>query len=137
MRAYNSLPSADINQDTGDVTLAVEPAGATSPLGELFSIGWGLAVRHQLFSGQMNDRSALTAAVCYTGAYAEDVNIAQDSPQAQGKLLILSPADLDEAVSALLGLAGKPDAFGARGTTGLDRIQSFNQGYKQSLSSCR
>ncbi len=136
MRAYNSLPSADINQDTGDVTLqSNQPADFA--LGELFSIGWGLAVRHQLFSGQMNDRSALTAAVCYTGAYAVDVNVAQNSPQAQGKFLILSPADLDEAVSALLGLAGKSDSFGARGTTGLDRIQSFNQGYKQSLSSCR
>lgn len=136
MRAYNSLPGVDINQDTGNVTLqSAQPADFA--LGELFSVGWGLAVRHQLFSGDMNGRNALLAAVCYTGAYAVDVNIATDSPQAQSKFLILSPADLDEAVSALLGLAGKSDSFGARGTTGLDRIQAFNQGYKQSLSSCR
>ena len=47
-------------------------------LGELFSIGWGLAVRHQLFAQTMVDKSALLAAVCYTGAYAKDVNIASD-----------------------------------------------------------
>ncbi|WP_375501364.1 hypothetical protein [uncultured Jatrophihabitans sp.] len=133
--AYNSLPGVQFDQDTGDVILVFNQP-ADFALGELISIGWGLAVRHQFFGADMDGTKALKAAVCYTGAYAKDVNLAQTDPAAKSKILLLSPADLDEAVSALLDLAGQDRAFGARGTTGLDRIQAFNQGYKQSLSSC-
>ena len=31
---------------------------------------------------------------------------------------------------------GAPQAFGARGTTGLDRIQDFVKGYRSGLSAC-
>ncbi len=48
----------------------------------------------------------------------------------------LSPADLDEATSAMLDQVGKPNAYGARGTSGLDRIQAFVKGYKGGLSVC-
>ncbi len=130
--AYNSLPGTQFDPDTGNVTLVFSQP-ADYALGELISVGWGLAVRHQFFGADMDTGKALQAAVCYTGAYAKDINVASGTP---GHDFTLSPADLDEAVSALLDLAGQDRAFGARGTTGLDRIKAFNQGYKQSLSSC-
>ena len=130
--AYNSLPGVRLDEDTGDVTLAFNQP-ADFAVGELMSIGWGLAIRHQFFAADLDSAKALKAAVCYTGAYAKDINVASGSP---GHQFVLSPADLDEAVSALLDLAGQDSAFGSRGTTGLDRIQAFDQGYKQSLSSC-
>jgi predicted metalloprotease len=99
----------------------------------MFSIGWGMAVRHQLFDRSVTDKQALAAAVCYSGAYAQDINVA---PQTAGHPLTLSPGDLDEAVSAMLDQVGRDQAFGARGTSGLDRIQSFVKGYKGGLSAC-
>ena len=133
--AYNSLPGVQIDDDTADVTLVFNQP-ADFALGELISIGWGLAVRHQFFGSDMDSTKALKSAVCYTGAYAKDINLDAATAKARKKLLYLSPSDLDEAVSALLDLAGQDRAFGSRGTTGLDRIQAFNRGYKQSLSSC-
>ena len=130
--AYNSLPGVQIDDDTGNVTLAFDQP-ADYALGELISIGWGLAVRHQFAGGSLDTGTALTAAVCDTGAYAKDINVAAGTA---GHDFTLSPSDLDEAVSALLDLAGQDRAFGSRGTTGLDRIQAFNQGYKKSVSSC-
>ena len=130
--AYYSLPGVQFDEDNGNVTLVFNQA-ADYALGELISVGWGLAVRHQFFGADMDSTKALKAAVCYSGAYAKDVNVPAGTA---GHNFYLSPSDLDEAVSALLDLAGQDRAFGARGTTGLDRIQAFNRGYKQSLSSC-
>ena len=122
-----------MDPSTADVTLTFHQP-ADFALGELFSIGWGLAVRHQLFAQTMIDKPALLAAVCYTGAYAKDVNIPSDPTHE--RFLILSPSDLDEAVSGLLDEAGRSQAFGSRDTTGLDRIDAFVQGYNGPLSSC-
>lgn len=129
---YNSLPSLTRSRSTGNVTL-VSNQPADFALGVMFAIGWGMAVRHQLFTRSQNDQAALLAAVCYSGAYSKDINVSQ--PDATQKFT-LSPADLDEAVSAMLDQVGKPEAYGARGTSGLDRIQSFVKGYKGGLSSC-
>jgi hypothetical protein len=102
--------------------------------GTLFAIGWGMAVRHQLFKRTLDDKAALIAAVCYAGAYAKDVNLASD-PGAT-KDLLLSPSDLDEAVSTLLNTDLMKGSYDERGSTGLDRIQAFVKGYKGGLSSC-
>lgn len=69
-------------------------------LGVLFSIGWDMAVRHQLFHGALADRASLIAAICYTGSYAKDTNVDQAT---HGQFITLSPADLDKAASAMLG----------------------------------
>ncbi len=135
LRAYNSLPAVKGDQDTGNITLLNDQPGDFA-LGVLFSIGWGMAVRNQLFNRSQDDGPALTAAICYSGSYAKDINIAQGSPQAQGKTFVLSPADLDEATSSMLGVVGQKTSFGARGTSGLDRIQAFVKGYKGGLSVC-
>jgi predicted metalloprotease len=129
---YDSLPGVDFDQSNGDVTLLFNQP-ADYALGVLFAIGWGMAVRHQLFDRSLDDHDALMAAVCYTGAYSKDVNVAAGTP---GKLITLSPADLDEATSALLDQVPQSKAFGARGSTGLDRIQAFVKGYRAGLSGC-
>jgi predicted metalloprotease len=131
--AYNSLPGVTGDPSTGNITL-LDNQPADFALGTLFAIGWGLAVRHQLFNRSMVDAAGLTSAICYTGSYGKDTNLADDP--SQSRFLLLSPADLDEAVSAMLNLVGSDRAFGARGTTGLDRIQSFVKGYKGGLSAC-
>ena len=130
---YNSLPGVQFDPSTGNVEL-VSNQPADFALGVLFAIGWGLAVRHQLFGREVASADAMNAAVCYTGAYARDVNV--DPASHPGKDLTLSPADLDEAVSSMLDQVGKPQAFGARGTTGLDRVQAFVKGYRGGLSVC-
>jgi hypothetical protein len=131
-KAYYSLTDKTINENNGNVTLQ-DNQPADFALGTLFSIGWGLAVRHQLFGRSMTDKSALIAAVCYTGSYAKDINVATAT---HGQLITLSPADLDEATSSMLDQVGQSKAFGDRGSTGLDRIQSFVKGYRDGLSGC-
>lgn len=135
MSAYNSLPAAEFDRATGNVTLVSNQPGDFA-LGTLFAMGWGLAVRHQFFSGDMNGKDALLAAACYVGAYARDINVDPNSTAANGKKIILSPGDLDEGTSAMLNDDQLGKAFGVRGTTGLDRIQSFIAGYKGSLHAC-
>ncbi|HET6876082.1 MAG TPA: hypothetical protein VFH38_00980 [Jatrophihabitans sp.] len=131
--AYYSLPGISVEQGTGNVTLLFNQP-ADFALGELFAMGWGMAVRHQLFSRSMDSTEAVLSAVCYSGAYAKDVNIAYDPTRT--KFLTLSPADLDEALSALLNQSLQGRSFGQRGMTGLDRVQAFVKGYDGGLSAC-
>ncbi|SHG24828.1 Predicted metalloprotease [Jatrophihabitans endophyticus] len=129
-RTYNSLPDVDVDRQNGNVTL-LSNQPADFALGTMFSIGWGFAVRHQLFSRSLDGAAALQAGICYTGAYAKDINV-EDPPGG----FLLSPADLDEGVAALLDEVPQDSAFGARDTTGLQRIQSFIKGYKGGKSVC-
>jgi predicted metalloprotease len=131
--AYYSLPDVAGNPQNGNVTLVSNQPGDFA-LGVLFAIAWGMAVRHQLFDGSVDDEAALQSAICYTGAYAKDVNV--DPATHPDKDITLSPADLDEATSSMLNQVGKPIAFGSRGMTGLDRIQAFVKGYRGGLSVC-
>jgi predicted metalloprotease len=131
--AYFSLPDVEVVDDNGNVRLVTDQP-ADFALGVLFAIAWGMAVRHQLFDRPLDDGTALASAVCYSGAYAKDINLAEDPTQE--RFILLSPADLDEATSAMLDQVGKPAAFGDRGTSGLDRIQAFVKGYRGGLSVC-
>lgn len=130
--AYNSLTARQIDPATGDVALN-DNQPADFALGTLFAIGWGMAVRHQLFGRSIDGADALLSASCYVGAYAKDINHEPTTTTAE---FLLSPPDLDEATSAMLTLVGSDRSFGARGTTGRQRIQSFVTGYNQGLSSC-
>lgn len=131
-KAYYSLTEVQIDRSNGNVTLQ-DDGPADFALGTLFAIGWGMAVRHQLFDRSIDGKDALLAAVCYTGAYAKDINVERASGD---QLLVLSPQDMDEATSAMLNLVGLDRAYGSRGTTGLQRIQTFVKGYNGGLSSC-
>lgn len=130
--AYNSLTELRIDRQTGNVTLA-ENQPADFALGTLFAIGWGMAVRHQLFNRGTDGTAALLSAACYSGAYAKNINVAQGT---NTQTFVLSPPDMDEAVSAMLNLVALDKAYGARGTTGLQRVQAFVKGYNGGLSVC-
>ena len=130
--AYFSLTQTDADPSTFDIVLR-DHQPADFALGTLFAMGWGMAVRHQLFGRSLDGAPALLAAACYVGAYAKDINHAAVSTTAQ---FLLSPPDLDEATSAMLTLVGTDQSFGARGTTGLQRIQAFVKGYNRGWSSC-
>jgi predicted metalloprotease len=129
--AYYSLTDKSLDRQTAEVTV-LENQPADFALGTLFAMGWGLAVRHQLFAGSTDDKTALLAAACYTGAYAKDVNRADGDATHS---FILSPPDMDEATSAMLSLINDR-SYGARSTTGLERVRSFVKGYSGGLSGC-
>ena len=131
-QAYRSLPDIMVDRSTGNVTLLFNQP-ADFALGALFVVGWGMAVRHQLFNRSIDDQGALLAASCYAGAYSHSINVPSDTPNAT---FTLSPPDMDEATSALLGLVGRPEAYGDRGTTGRERIKYFVMGYNGGLSVC-
>jgi predicted metalloprotease len=131
-KAYYSLTGVKIDRSNGNVTLEHDQP-ADFALGTLFAVGWGMAVRHQLFGRSIDGKDALLAAVCYTGAYAQNINVAQTSDEHP---FALSPPDMDEATSAMLDLVGSDQGYGARGTSGLQRIQAFVKGYNGKLSAC-
>jgi predicted metalloprotease len=131
-RAYYSITVPDVDADTGDVRLVQSQPGDFA-LGTLIAIGWGMAARHQLSGAPTDDRAALVAAICYAGAYADDVN-RPDTDATHP--FVLSPPDMDEATSAVLSLVGLDRSFGARGTSGLRRVQAFVQGYGSGSASC-
>ena len=128
-QAYNSLPDKRVDKATGQLTL-VDNAPADYSLGTLFVYGWSMAVRSQLFKAPINDRDALLAASCYSGAFTASIN----DPSQPG--FQLSPPDMDEATSAVIKLVPSPKAYGDRGTTALERIQRFTQGYFGGLPAC-
>jgi predicted metalloprotease len=128
--AYNSLADLSIDKHTGNASLALNQA-ADFALGTMFAMGWGMATLHQLANAPIDTKDALLSAACYTGAYAKDINIVPTQPA-----FVLSPPDMDEATSAMLNLVGDDRAYGARGTTGLERVQAFVKGYNKGFSSC-
>lgn len=109
----------------------IDNAPADYSLGLLFVYGWAMAVRSQLFHASTQDRDAILAASCYSGAFTASINT--DDPS-QG--FALSPPDMDEATAAVIRVVPEPQAYGAHGTTALDRIQSFTKGYFGGLPSC-
>ncbi len=131
-KAYYSLTATEMSSSTKDVTIVTNQP-ADFALASLFAMGWGMAVRHQLFGRSIDDQAALLSAACYVGAYAKDINRATGDAT---HTFLLSPPDMDKGTSAMLNLVGLDTAFGARGTTGLARVQAFVKGYNNGLSVC-
>lgn len=127
-QAYYSLQTLSVSHSTAEVKV-LDNQPADFALGTLFAMAWGFAVRHQLFNLAIDDGAALLAAACYVGAYSKSVNTGTQGFQ-------LSPPDLDEATSAMMTLVPMEQAFGARDTTGLQRVQAFVKGYNGGLSVC-
>ncbi len=130
--AYYSITDVVVDKTTADVKLVTGQPGDYA-LGFLLAVAWGMAARVQLFHGSTTDESALQSAICFAGAYSEDIN--REFGDATHNY-ILSPPDLDEAMSAALNLVELDTAFGDRGTTGLQRVQEFVSGYSGGLTAC-
>jgi hypothetical protein len=130
--AYDSLDQLEVDPRTGNATIA-ENQPADYALGTLFAMGWGMAAQHQFGAADLTTPAALLAAACDAGAYSKDVNVA---PTATTGQFVLSPPDMDEATSAMLNLVGDVRAYGSRGTSGLQRVQSFVTGYNGGVAAC-
>lgn len=124
---YNSVPVL-AQASSGQVTVRPNSPGDFA-LGALFAYGWGMAVRSQL-KLSIDGTAALIGASCYVGAYASDIN----NPNKTG--FSLSPQDMDEASITVLKNAALPSTFGARNTSGFERIASFKKGYLGTLTAC-
>ncbi|HEY3633331.1 MAG TPA: hypothetical protein VGL21_20700 [Jatrophihabitantaceae bacterium] len=126
-KAYNSMSKLSIDHSTANVSVLENQPGDFA-LGTLFVYGWAFSVQHQLHPDRSLDGAQpLLVSSCFAGAYAKFANVA---PGTTGHTLTLSPPDMDEATSAVLSLVGTDQAFGARGTTGLSRVQAFVKGYE-------
>jgi predicted metalloprotease len=124
-QVYNSVPDVHIAAD-GQLQFDENGPGDYA-LGTLFTVAFGMAALHQ--SGKATDTAnALAKAVCYAGVYSENINVALDQAPRSEKF-VLSPQDMDEATYAMLRSVNEPSVFGARNTTGLDRINDFRKGY--------
>ena len=130
--AYSSITSLAADQNTADITLQRHQAGDYA-LGEVISVGWGMAAQHQFFGGSTTTNQALLTALCYSGAYAANINIANPTT---ANPFVLSAPDMDEATSAVLDLISDPRAFGPRDTSALDRVKAFVTGYAKGLHGC-
>jgi predicted metalloprotease len=131
-RAYYSITAVVVDKRTAAVRLVPGRPGDYA-LGFLLAVAWGMAARVQFFHGSTTDQAALKMAICFAGAYSEDINRQYGDRTHQ---YILSPPDMDEATSAALSLVDLDTAFGARGTTGLQRVQQFVTGYNGGLAAC-
>lgn len=134
-QAYFSISALAIARHTADVQLQEHEPGDFA-LGAMLSIAWGMAAREQLDGASTSGQSALLAAVCAAGAYAADINLPKLPANDKQHPFVLSPPDMDEASSAVLNLVPLRQAFGARGTDGLQRIENFVRGYNGGLSAC-
>jgi predicted metalloprotease len=131
-RAYYSITDVVIDKHDASVTLLHDQPGDYA-LGFMLAVAWGMAARSQLVARSIADHDALLAAICYGGAYSEDIN--RETGDKQHKY-ILSPPDMDEATAAVLDLVDLRSGFGDRGTTGLQRVQYFVRGYSGGRSAC-
>ena len=91
----------------------------------LVAVAYGYAVRQRRnLSVDPDSETAYTGAICLAGGYAKN----SFETEADGRLQ-LSPGDLDEAIRALLDLAGTRDFTRTTTTTGFDRVQAFRTGF--------
>ena len=77
-QAYYSITDLSGDPKTGNIVLQHGQAGDFA-LGELISVAWGMAAQHQFFGASIRSvttRQALLSAICYSGAYAADINVA-------------------------------------------------------------
>lgn len=100
-------------------------------VGELLATAYAFAARHDLGKG-LTGSSALLGAVCYSGAYTYDVFSGRHKHRFQ-----LSPGDLDEALQALLLGVSESSFYGLDGTTGFDRVNAFQVGFRQGFTGCQ
>ncbi|MCW2494758.1 hypothetical protein [Jatrophihabitans sp.] len=132
MQAYYSITELVADPHTANITLQGGQPGDFA-LGELISVGWGMAAQSQFFRASTTTQKALIAAVCYSGAYAANINIADTS---KAHPFVLSAPDMDEATSSVLDQVGSAAGFGPRNTSGLDRVKAFLTGYTSGLGAC-
>lgn len=98
---------------------------------ELLATAYAFAARRDL-GKTLTGSSALLGAVCYSGAYTYDVFSGRHKHKFE-----LSPGDLDEGLEALLLGVNESSFYGLDGTTGFDRVNAFQVGFRQGFTGCQ
>lgn len=118
----NLMPK--LYNDIGDFAMAV-----------IIGNQYSLAAQVRL-GNQSNELDSNLQADCFTGTWVAS-SVLQDRENAQ---FVLSPGDLDEAVTAFLAFGDSPEeadaATGANGTA-FQRVQSFRDGFINGVSKCK
>ena len=99
-------------------------------LSALIGAGWSAAVLDSTGTLPSKQLAREETANCLAGAWTRSVF----DGDREGAELSLSPGDLDEAVSAMLGTRSKSDP-GSTGT-GFDRVTAYRQGFTDGVSAC-
>jgi len=105
-------------------------------VGALFGTQYGLAVEDELGTETDNERTATLQADCYTGSWAAALlpSAANNQGAELPYDLVLSPGDLDEAVTVLLSF--RTDADRERQGPGFERVKAFRAGVVRGAKSC-
>lgn len=100
----------------------------------LLGTQYGLAVQDAL--GDIPDDVVVMTlrGDCYAGAWAGWIVPDENGNVPDGRVLQLSPGDLDEAVSALLGIRSESDRL--RQGPAFDRVSAFRTGVTQGAEAC-
>jgi predicted metalloprotease len=96
--------------------------------GVLVAAGWSSAVQHDL-GHPIDGAAAWKSSECFTGAFTAGVDGSRSDTSSTG--MTLSPGDLDEVVSMLVGAHGGE----ARGTA-FDRVAAFRTGWSKGAGAC-
>ena len=130
--------AANVSYCPSTRTVSVPPALAAKAhdkigdfaLSALVGAGWSAAVLDQTGTLPSKQLAREKATNCLAGAWTRSVF----DGDRQGAQLSLSPGDLDEAVSAMIGTRSTSDP-GATGT-GFDRVTAYRLGFTDGVSAC-
>lgn len=101
----------------------------------LYGTQYGLAVQEQLGTAPDNEVTATLRGDCYSGAWAGALLAGtQGEADAEKYVLVLSPGDLDEAVSTLLSFRTESDR--QRQGPGFERVKAFRAGVVDGPEAC-
>ena len=125
------IPDRFVAFEVGSVFPALYEQNGDFGVATLIATQYGLDVTDQLQSAD-NEVAATLQGDCFAGAWAQA--LLPDSTGASAYDLVLSPGDLDEAVSALLSFRSASDRD--RQGPGFDRVKAFRTGVMEGAISC-
>ena len=134
-RLFYCVPDRYVGYDEDETMPSAYELGDFA-VGALFGSQYGLAVEDELGTDVPDERTATLQADCYTGAWAGALlptaatNQGAELPYG----LILSPGDLDEAVTVLLSF--RTDSDRERQGPGFERVKAFRAGVVRGAESC-
>ncbi|MGY1732168.1 hypothetical protein ACI798_11685 [Geodermatophilus sp. SYSU D01045] len=130
----------DLQFCAGDGSVRYDAAGLLEPVYDdvgdfavttLLGLPYALAVREQR-GLSVDDREALTSAVCATGWLAREAYLGELDGVQPG----LSPGDVDEAAVVLLQYATEPTVVAEPELSGFELVDSFRRGFVDGGDAC-
>lgn len=92
-------------------------------------LGWAAAAERNLHRGAQTANEYADGVTCFVGSWLGSVS--------KGNTASLSPGDLDEAISAAIGLTPEGRDGTAAKITGFARIEAIRKGFQGGLAACK